>query len=289
MSSPLRQRMIEDMQLRGLSSHTQYVYVQHVLNLALYYGKSPADVTDEELRQYFIYLKDERKFSRSTSTVILCAIKFLFTHTLQRDWSALELVRPLPSKKQPVILSQDEVHQILACIRKPHYQICMKLIYVCGLRISEGVSLQVDEIDSQRNQLHIRNSKGRKDRRVPLPEQVLLQLRQLWKTHRHPLWIFPQRNRWHFIPDASTHMSRVGVAKTLKMALTESDVTKPATVHTLRHSWATHLLEAGVDLHVLQSWLGHTSIRTTSHYLHLTKKSQDVALTRLNNFLSDLI
>lgn len=286
--TPLRQRMIEDMQLRGLSANTQRSYVQVVRDLALYHNQSPDQLTEEQIRDYFIYLKNERKVSRSTSTVILCAIKFLFTYTLQRTWPGSELVRPLPSKKQPVILSQDEVHQILACIRKPHYQICMKLIYVCGLRISEGVSLQVDEIDSQRNQLHIRNSKGRKDRRVPLPDQVLLQLRQLWKTHRHPVWIFPQRNGWHFMPKADTHMSQVGVAKTFKMALTESDVKKSATVHTLRHSWATHLLEAGVDLHVLQSWLGHSSIKTTSHYLHLTKKAQDVALTRLNDIVTSL-
>lgn len=289
MSSALRQRMIEDMRLRGFAEGTQKRYVSSVLRLALHYNKSPADVTDEELRQYFLYLKDDKQLVRSTCTVIISAIKFLFTYSLEREWPMLERVRPLPEKKQPEILSQDEVHQLLTHVQRPHYRLCLQLIYACGLRVSEGVGLQVKEIDSERHQLHLRQRKGHKDRRVPLPQQLLEALRELWVTHRNPVWLFPKRDRFGFLAGASSPMSRSGISAAFRLAREQSGLSKSVTIHTLRHSWATHLLEAGVDIHVVQSWLGHTSLKTTSHYLHLTRKAEDVAVTRLNEFLSDLI
>jgi integrase/recombinase XerD len=288
MISPLQQRMWEDMRLRGLSEETQKRYVGAVRRLALYHDKSPADISDEELRQYFLYLKDERQLSRSTCTVAICAIKFLFTYSLGREWPMLDRIRPLPVKKQPEILSREEVYNLLAQIERPHYRLCLKLIYACGLRISEGVSLQVREIDSERLQLHLRNSKGNKDRRVPLPEQLLVSLRHLWVTHRNPNWLFPKRNRGGFIADATSHMSRSGMSAAFRKARQQIGLCKSVTVHTLRHSWATHLLEMGVGIHIVQQWLGHTSLKTTAGYLHLTRKAEDVALTRLNDFLSDL-
>lgn len=270
MSSALRQRMIEDMRLRGFAEGTQKRYVSSVLRLALYYDKSPVDVTDEELRQYFLYLKDDKQLSRSTCTVIISAIKFLFNYSLEREWPMLERVRPLPEKKQPEILSQDEVHQLLAHVQRPHYRLCLQLIYACGLRVSEGVGLQVKEIDSDRHQLHLRQRKGHKDRRVPLPQQLLEALRELWVTHRNPIWLFPKRYRAGFLAGATSPMSRSGISAAFRLAREQSGLSKSVTIHTLRHSWATHLLEAGVDIHVVQSWLGHTSLKTTSHYLHST-------------------
>lgn len=289
MSSALRQRMIEDMRLRGLAEGTQKRYVSSVLKLALYYDKSPADVTDEELRQYFLYLKDERKLSRGTCTVIISAIKFLFTYSLEREWPMLERVRPLPEKKQPEILSQDEVQHLLSHVQRPHYRLCLQLIYSGGLRVSEGVGLQVNEIDSERHQLHLRQSKGRKDRRVPLPQLLLQALREFWVTHRNPIWLFPKRDRFGFLAEATSPMSRSGISAAFRQAREQSDLRKSVTIHTLRHSWATHLLEAGVSLHVVQNWLGHTSLKTTSHYLHLTRKAEDVAVTRLNDLLVDFV
>jgi len=282
--TPLRQRMLEDMQLREFSSGTQENYVRAVRDLALYYGKSPELLEPEDIRAYFLYLKDEKQIARSTSTVILCGLKFFYEVTLQQGWPQLDNLRPRKIHKQPVILSQEEVYQILAAIRKPKYRVCLSTIYGCGLRISEGTGLRVDHIDSARGQLHLKQSKGNKDRRVPLPESVLINLRQHWLSHRHPVWLFPGRGQ----PTASGPMSTSGVRRAFKAALTASGVNKVATVHTLRHSWATHLLEAGVHLRLIQHWLGHRSPRTTAHYAQVTRKAETVALASLNQFLAEL-
>jgi site-specific recombinase XerD len=285
----LRQRMIEDMQLRGLSPHTQEAYVRAVRDLAAYYHKSPDQIHDEELRAYFLYLMNERRLSRSSCTVALCAIKFFYDYTVKKDWPVLEMIRPQKQKRQPVILSREEVRQLLGSIRKPYAQVCLSTIYACGLRISEGLGLQVTQIDSARMQLHIRGSKGHKDRRVPLPQQTLLQLRQFWVTHRHPVWLFPERSRGGVLSDAQGGMARSSLSRVLQVALAETDITKAVTVHTLRHSWATHLLEAGVHLRLIQEWLGHSSPNTTALYTHLTQKAEAVAVDQLNHLISALV
>ena len=158
--TPLRQRMVEDMQLRGLSERTQQMYVRAVRQLAEHYGKSPNQVTEEELRQYFLYLKNVKQCARSTSTVALCGIKFLYEHTLQRQWPTLTLVRPQRERKLPVVLSRQEVHRLLGCVRLPHYRVCLSTIYSCGLRLQEGVQLQVADIDSDRMLVHVQQGKG---------------------------------------------------------------------------------------------------------------------------------
>jgi|APSaa5957512622_1039677.scaffolds.fasta_scaffold46423_1 integrase/recombinase XerD len=284
----LRKRMIEDMQLRGLSPNTQKAYVNAVRQLSKYYGHSPDQISEEELRAYFLYLKNERKLSRGSRKVALCAIKFMYEYTLKRRCPVFDLFRPEKEKKLPVVLSTEEVQQILGCLRKPHYQVCLSTIYACGLRISEGGGLQVREIDSDRMQLHLRSGKGNKDRYVPLPERTLTQLRSFWVTHKHPTWLFPAQSRWGIRSDATTSMSANSIGEAFKAALAESGVTKMATVHTLRHSWATHLLEAGVHLRVIQMWLGHSSPRTTAIYTHLTRKVETVALAQLNELIETL-
>lgn len=286
----LRQRMIEDMQLRGLAERTQEVYVFAIRQLAEYYSKSPDQITEEELRQYFLYLKNEKQVSRSTSTIALCAIKFLFERSLQREWPTLALVRPPREKKLPVILSVDEVHQVLGCLRKPHYRVCLMTIYACGLRLKEGVHLQVSQIDSARMLLHIRLGKRAKDRCVPLPQGTLELLRQHWITHCNPVWLFPARGPRGSGPlaTAKAPMAMRGVQRALRAALKESGIQKLATVHTLRHSWATHLLEAGVDLRIIQSYLGHRSPTTTALYTHLTRKAEVLATSAMNQLVEEL-
>jgi site-specific recombinase XerD len=280
--------MIEDMQLRGLSAHTQRAYARAVRELAVYYNKSPDQVSEEELRDYFLYLKDERKLSRSSCTVALCGIKFLVEYTLKQKMPVFERIRPKREKKQPVILSRNEVYAILSWVRLHHHRVCLSIIYACGLRISEGAGLQVSYIDSARMQLHIRSGKGNKDRRVPLPEQSLQALRQFWVTHRHPVWLFPKQIRGSVIPEAQNAMSTRSVGNAFKAALAESAVTKAATVHTLRHSWATHLLEAGVHLRLIQQWLGHSSPQTTARYTHLTQQAEALAVTQVNELIAGL-
>ena len=189
----LRQRMIEDMQLRELAVRTQEAYVAAVAQLARYYQKPPDELGEEELRQYLLYLQNEKAVSASTMTVALCGIKFLYQHTLQREWRLLDLARAKPEKTLPAVLSVEEVARVLGCLHQPRYRACLTTIYACGLRIREGVYLQVGDIDGSRRMLHVRKGKGGQDRYVPLPQATLELLRTYWRTHRHPVWLFPSR------------------------------------------------------------------------------------------------
>src|SRR6266498_1436442 len=189
--TPLRQRMLEDMHLRGLAARTQESYLAAVRQLALHYGKSPDLITKEELRQYFLYLHNVKRVAPNTSNVALNAVKFLFVHTLHRPWPLGDLIRPPIPKKLPIVLSPEEVWRIVEHVRRPHYRVCLSVIYACGLRLLEGVMLQISQIDSARMQLHIIAGKGNKDRAIPLPPRTLTLLRAHWLTHRNPVWLFP--------------------------------------------------------------------------------------------------
>jgi integrase/recombinase XerD len=281
--TPLRQKMMEDMQLRGLSARTQETYVRVVRQLAEYYRKPPDQLSEAELRQYFLYLKNEKRVSRSTCTQALCGLKFFYQHTLQRDWTILDFIRPPQEQKLPVILSLEEVREILSRVRQPHYRVCLSTIYGCGLRLLEGVHLQVVDIDSGRMLLHVRGGKGNKDRDVPLPAPTLSQLRQHWGRHRHPVWLFPGRGL-----SVSEPMDGSGVQRAFRAALRESGINKAASVHTLRHCYATHLLEAGVSLRLIQAWLGHRSLTTTALYTHLTQAGAANAVAVINQLMADL-
>ena len=215
----LRQKMIEDMQLRGLTERTQESYVRVVKQLAAYYGKSPEKIEEGELRGYFLYLKNEKGNSRSTLTVTLSGLKFLYEKTLKQKWPILDFVRPAPKKKVPVILSREEVQEVLNRVRKVHYRVCLSTIYSCGLRLLEGVRLQVADIDSGRMVVHVKQGKGGKERVVPLPEQTLQMLRANWVLHRHPVWLFPGQKRH---TDGGP-MDESGVRRALKAALAGGD------------------------------------------------------------------
>ena len=288
--TPLRQRMTEDMQLRGLAARTQEAYVGAVKQLAEHYHKSPDLVSEEELRQYFLYLKNEKQVSCSTYSIALHGLRFFYTYTLQRPDVTLDWVRPAQEKKLPVVLSTDEVRLILGCLRRPHYRVCLTTIYSCGLRLLEGVHLQVTDIDRDRRMLLIRQGKGDKDRYVPLPEGALTMLRQHWSTHRHPVWLFPAPTRAGIPMSSATQpMDESGVQRAFKAALQESGVHKEASVHTLRHSYATHLLEAGVNLRLIQAYLGHSSPQTTALYTHLTRPANDLATRTINQVMAELL
>ena len=285
----LRRRMIECLQLRGLSERTQEAYVRAVRQLSEHYHKSPELITEEELRQYFLFIKNVKHYSRNTSTVAICGIKFFFEKTLNRDWATFGLLRAPREKKLPVILSREEVRQILASIRLPRYRVCLSTIYSCGLRLQEGTHLQVADLDSARMMIHVRHGKGAKDRYVPLPERTLQLLRDYWRTHRHPALLFPAEGREHLdLAKATEPMSKSSVQDAFRASLKESGNNKRASVHTLRHSWATHLLEAGVNLRLIQEWLGHSSPATTSVYTHLTVKAEQLGAAAINQLMSDL-
>ena len=286
--TPLRQRMREDMQLRGLSPKTQRCYLHAVQQFAHYYGKSPALITEDELRQYFLYLATVKRVSPSTTTIALCAIKFLFERTLQRAWPTFDLIRPPQQRKLPAVLSVDEVHHLLSALRLPQYRACLTTIYAAGLRLGEGVQLRVAQIDSARMVIHVQGGKGAKDRYVPLAPPLLTLLRAHWRTHRHPVWLFPARRAAGQL--IATHpLSPRSVEAGLSAAVAECGLQKHVTVHTLRHSWATHLLEAGVNLRLIQTWLGHSSPTTTALYTHLTPKTETQAAAALTQVLEGIM
>jgi len=265
----LRQKMLEDMQLRGLAKRTQEAYLHAVRQLAKHYHKPPDQIGEEELRQYFLFLKNEKHAARNTCTIALCGIKFFFQHTLGREWKTFELLRPPKEKKLPVVLSVEQVKRVLVCIHRSRYRVCLTTIYACGLRLLEGVRLQVKDIDGGRQLLHISQGKGGKDRYVPLPSACLQLLRQHWLTHRNPVWLFPSS-----LEQSNQPMSESGVQRAFRAAVHASGIHKEATVHTLRHSYATHLLEAGVNLRIIQSYLGPAAPKTTSIYTHLTSVTE---------------
>jgi site-specific recombinase XerD len=275
----LRQRYIEDLQLRGLSARTQDSYVRVVRQLAEHYGKSPDVITEEELRQYLLYLKNERHAARNTCTLALCSLKFFYQRTLKREWPTLDFVRPAREKKLPVVLSVEEVQKVLGCVRRMRYRVCLSTIYACGLRLMEGVQLPVAGVDGARMVVHVRHGKGGQDRYVPLPRRTLELLREYWSSHRDPVWLFPG------MTPAGGPMCATGVQRAFKAALAESGVHKQASVHTLRHSWATHLLEAGVNLRLIQIYLGHRSPTTTALYTHLTRKGEELASEAINRLV----
>ena len=281
----LRQKMIEDMQLRGFALRTQEAYLLAVRQLARYYNKSPDLVTEEELRQYFLYLKNVKHAARNTCTIALCGIKFFFQHTLGREWKTFDFLRPPHEHKLPVVLSIEEVGRILNCVHHQRYRICLTVIYACGLRLLEGVHLQVKEIDGERQMLHLHHGKGGKDRYIPLPPACLRMLRRHWRTHRNPVWLFPAL---HMGGKADQPMNESALQRAFRAALKESGVRKKATVHTLRHSYATHLLEAGVNLRIIQSYLGHASPTTTAIYTHLTSNTHAQTSDKITELVTSL-
>lgn len=286
--SILRQRMIEDMQLRGFSPRTQEAYVRAVRKLSEHYHKSPDHISDEELRQYFLHCTNVRRWSRVACTIALCGIKFFYENTLRRDWTTVGLVKPKRVKSLPSVLSIDEVRRALACIHMFRHRVCLTTIYSCGLRLTEGRTLQITDIDSGRMFLHVRG-KGNKDRYIPLPSRTLELLRQHWKNHRNPQWLFPSPGRGgRGEPTADAPMPIASVQIAFKEALAKARIHKKASVHTLRHSYATHLLEQGVDLRIIQQILGHANPQTTMIYTQLTEPALKPATDIINRLMADL-
>jgi site-specific recombinase XerD len=278
--------MIQELQLRGYSERTVQAYLHPVAQLARHYHTAPDQLTQEQVRDYLIHLSTVQKVSRSTHTIALCGIKFFYRHTLGREWQVFEIARPRAEKKLPAVLSRDEVARILAAVRIPVYRVCLSTIYTCGLRLLEGAQLQVPDIDGDRKLVHVHHGKGAADRYVPLPDATLTLLRAFWRTHCNPLWLFPATPKSR--SKTPGPISRSSLQSAFVRAVRQCGIRKQAHVHTLRHSYATHLLEAGVTLQLIQEYLGHKSARTTTLYTHLTRELRQAALEPINSLTANL-
>ena len=213
-------------------------------------------------------------------------IKFFYSHTAPRDWPTLQRIRVQKEKKLPDVLSIDEVRQLLGAVRKPRYRTYFSTVYSLGLRRNEGLHLQVRDIDSARMLVHVHRGKGAKDRFVPLPARTLALLREYWVTHRNPVWLFPDiGSDQRQAVSSDRPMSKDGVQHAMQRVVHQLGIRKAVSIHTLRHSYATHLLEAGVNLRLIQQYLGHSSLQTTMVYLHLTTVSQEQAVAVINKLM----
>jgi site-specific recombinase XerD len=261
----LRDQMEMDMRLRRFSPKTIACYLACMKGVAKHFRKSPAELGDEEIRAYLYYLMEERKVSQSVLVQTYSALKFFFEKTLQKQWNAFRIPRCKQRRKLPGVLTREEVESILSATKNLKHRAILMTIYSAGLRIGEVTRLKVSDIDSGRMMIRVNEGKGLKDRYTLLGERNLEMLRRYWKTYRPLEWLFPGRN-------ASGPVSTSAIQRVFKTSLAKAGIKKKASVHTLRHCFATHLLESGTDLYYIQRLLGHKSAGTTSVYLHITGK-----------------
>jgi integrase/recombinase XerD len=225
----LRRRMLEDLQLRGLAPRTQQCDVAAVKHLTQHYRRAPDQISEDELRQYFLFLINDKKVAESTFRIHLYGIRFFYERTRQRPWPVFDLVRPRHIQKLPVVLSLREVRSLLVLVEHPKARRCLHMIYACGLRLTEGSQLQVSDIDAQRMLVRVHQGKGGKERLVPLAPRVLELLREYWRRQRPRPWMFPAR-------DGSAPLPPPALQKTFKAVVRQSGIPKEASIHTLRHS-----------------------------------------------------
>ena len=261
--TPLRQRMIDDMRMRRMSPRTIDTYIYHVANFASFFGKSPQLITTEEVRRCQLHLINEKHVSWSAYNQVVCALRFLYRITLKMDTVVPDIPFPRTEHKLPVILSTDEVLRFLSSITSLKYRAILMTAYAAGLRLSEVINLKVSDIDSGRMVIRIQQGKGRKDRYVMLSPVRLPVLRRYWRAARPTSWLFPSKVPGQPISDSA-------IQKACKRAARDAGLTKDVTVRMLRHCFATHLLEAGANIRLIQTLLGHNSVHTTERYTHVS-------------------
>lgn len=253
-----------DMELKNFSPRTVACYLACVKDFTVHFGRSPAEMGDDEIREYLYYLIKQKKASQSSMNQNYSALKFFYETTLQRPWNTSKIPRGKQRKRLPVVLSKQEVQSIFSVTSNLKHRAILMTIYSGGLRVSEAAHLKVADVDSKRMTIHVRG-KGDKDRYTLLGKRTLEILRVYWKVYRPDEWLFPGRILAEPINVSS-------IQKTFKKSLHKAGIKKAASVHTLRHSFATHLLQGGTDLYYIQRFLGHSAASTTSIYLHITGK-----------------
>jgi integrase/recombinase XerD len=284
--SALRTQMTGDLQIAGLSERTQEAYVRSVRKLAEHYRQAPDQLSERQVRDYFLFLKNDKQFASATLKMAFYGIRFFYTHTVPREWATLQKFRVAKEKKLPDVLTVDEVRRLISAVRTLHNKTYLWTVYSLGLRLNEGLHLQVGDVDGARMLVHVHRGKGAKDRYVPLPAKTLTMLRDYWASHRNPKWLFPATGRSRQDgPTATEPMATASVQGALRRVVVELGLSKHVSIHTLRHSYATHLLEAGVNLRLIQRYLGHSSLQTTMVYLHLTSQGQEQAVATIDKLM----
>lgn len=265
--TPLRQRMLDALVLRGMALRTQESYIDAVARLARHYGRSPDTLSAQQVQEFLLHLLRDRQRSRSTVNQYGCAFRFLYGTVLGLDGEVFHIPLGIAPQRLPEILSREEIARLFAVTTKPGPRSFLMLAYGTGLRLSELIHLRVADIDSGADRMCIRvvQGKGGKDRYVPLPDDVLQLLRNWWHSAHPRMWLFPSHR------DGSRPINDATAQKWYQAARADAGITKRGGIHTLRHCYATHLLEAGVDLYSLSQWLGHRHVSTTARYLHLAR------------------
>lgn len=262
----LKDRMKMDMELKNLSPRTIKTYLSWMKQFTIHYGRSPDQLGDEEIRNYLHYLLKEKEASQASMNQAYSALKFFYEKTLQRDWSGRKIPRSKVPKKLPIVLSQEEVEKIFSVTTNLKHRAAFMTIYSGGLRVGEAAKLKVSDIDGERMTIRVRQGKGAKDRYTILGERALEVIREYFHVYHPKDWLFPGVKDGNYV-SVSTFQ------RAFRDALDLTDIPKKASVHTLRHSFATHLLEHGTDLYFIQRLLGHTSSRTTAVYIHVARRN----------------
>jgi integrase/recombinase XerD len=277
-------RFADLLKLRSLAASTQAEYLRYVRKLAARVGRDPAELDEAQVRAHLLHLKEARHYSPSSMRTAVAAMRCYYGLHLGRDWKLFDLVRSPDRQTLPQVLTRSEVARLFGVIREERFLVILRLIYACGLRIGEAVKLEVGDLRGGQR-VHVRQAKGNKDRYVPLPPAMCEELRAWWRTHRHPRWVFPGVGRgWRdgssSIATLNATVEPMGVGSIqhcVRLCVAAAGLPKATCVHTLRHSYATHLLEEGVSIRLISAYLGHASIETTAIYTHLTAVNEAAA------------
>jgi integrase/recombinase XerD len=279
-----RERMSQDMRLRDFRPRTQEGYLAAARQFVDWTAKDPGDLVEDDVRRYFLYLRETRRLAPASINLAVHALRFFLAHTLQRDWAVLDLLRVNKPRTLPVVLSTGETRALLGAVRHPVRRVALSTIYALGLRLNEGLALETGHIDADRLLVWVRDGKGGVDRGVPLPRPLLARLRRYWREER-PACSTPHL----FVAEGrEAPLHETTLQKTFKAARVDAGLAKDASIHTLRHSYATHLLEAGVTLRTIQQVLGHRSLRTTEVYRHVTQRGTERLQEALDRLMAGL-
>lgn len=279
---------VQALRLQGMRDRTIETYQQYLWKAAKHFQRCPVDLSEDELKSYFLSMLD--RYSWSTVNVQVCSLIFLYRHVLNRDVDWRKIIKRPRSHSLPDIPTQEEVQRLINSVRRLRFRVFLLVVYSLGLRTTEGLRLEVGDVDGAQHRVHIRNSKGGKDRYVVLPEMTLKVLRRFWTTHRHPRLLFPSPHSHGPLskrPGAMMEASSVQAA--FRATVQESGIQKRLTIQSLRHAYATHLLELGMDMRLIQGLMGHSDSKTTARYAHITKVARDHTADRLHVLLEGFV